>query len=115
MIKLPRPLIKLDCLNLKMNLTARIEDIQSRMNSISNACNELKTSQKMRLLFEAILMLGNILNTQNEDVNKIVIVKSFTVTSLASLSGTKGYDKKTSLLMFLERILDEKLPSVFSV
>lgn len=115
MAKLPRPLVKLDCLYLKMMLSKRVEDIQNRKKAIIEACSELRESPKLKLLLEAVLMIGNTLNNQNEEVNRVVMVRSFTMTSLANLSGTKGFDKKTSLLMFLEKVLAAKLPEVFLV
>ena len=50
-------------------------------------------------------MLGNYLNNEGEDANRIKIIKGFNFDSFVSLSGTKGYDKKTSLFDYLEKIL----------
>lgn len=115
MNKLRRPLAKLDCLVLKMMLETRVKDIRNRVQYIVKACDELKESQKFKQLVESVLMIGNLLNNQNEDANRVVMVQAIAFDSFSSLSSTKGYDKKTSLLSYLEMILNEKLPGVFDI
>lgn len=115
MNKLRRPLAKLDCLVLKMMLETRVKDIKNRVQYIVKACDELKESQKFKQLVESVLMIGNLLNNQNEDANRVVMVQAIAFDSFSSLSSTKGYDKKTSLLSYLEMILNEKLPGVFDI
>lgn len=115
MNKLKSPLSKLQCLSLKMMLPKRVTDIENRKRYIEEACKELKESQKLKLIMESILMIGNVLNNQNEDIKRVEMVKSFTLASLSGLSSTKGFDKKTSLLDFLERVLAAKIPEVFDV
>lgn len=115
MNKLERPLCKLDCLSLKMMLPKRVADIENRKRYIEEACKELENSQKLKLLMESVLMIGNALNNQNEDLKRVKMVKSFTLASLSGLATTKGFDKRTSLLEFLERVLAAKLPEVFDV
>ena len=70
---------------------------------------------RLILSFALPLMLGNVLNNADEEANRIKVVKGISFDSFAALSGTKGYDKKTSLLVYLEKILSVKLPDVFSV
>lgn len=115
MCKLRRPLAKLDCLVLKMVLETKVKEIKSRVGCIEKACEELKKSEKFKLLIESVLMIGNLLNNQNEDAKRVVMVQAISFDSLSSLSSTKGYDKKTSLLSYLESVLNEELPSVFDV
>lgn len=115
MCKLRRPLAKLDCLVLKMVLELKVKEIKNRVGYIEKACEELKKSEKFKLLIESVLMIGNLLNNQNEDAKRVVMVQAISFDSLSSLSNTKGYDKKTSLLSYLESVLNEELPVVFDV
>ena len=115
MLKLPNVSRKLDCLVLKMTMDSRVSDLLKRSSLIKSACNQLQTSSKFALLLESVLMLGNVLNNADEEANRIKVVKGISFDSFAALSGTKGYDKKTSLLVYLEKILSVKLPDVFSV
>lgn len=115
MAKLPRCMNKLDCLTLKMTLDTRIDDIRRRMSLISEACKQLRESKKFHTLLECILMLGNTLNVQNEEANRMTMTHAVQLDSLSSLSNTKGFDKKTSLLIFLEKLLALKYPEVFDL
>ena len=115
MAKLPRCRNKLDCLSLKMTITSSIEDIKQRVGFITQACSELRTSQRFRTLIECVLMIGNTLNVQNEEASRMVIVQAFQLDSLLNLTNTKGFDKKTSLFMYLEKLLVLKHPDVFDV
>ena len=115
MAKLPRCRNKLDCLSLKMTITSSIQDIKQRVGFIAQACSELRTSQRFRVLIECVLMIGNTLNVQNEEASRMVIVQAFQLDSLLNLTNTKGFDKKTSLFMYLEKILVLKHPDVFDV
>ena len=60
-------------------------------------------------------MLGNTLNVQNEEANRMTMTHAVQLDSLSSLSNTKGFDKKTSLLIFLEKLLALKYPEVFDL
>ena len=115
MAKLPRCRNKLDCLSLKMTISSSIQDIKERVGYIAQACTELRSSQRFRVLIECVLMLGNTLNIQNEEASRMVMVQAFQLDSLLNLANTKGFDKKTSLFMFLEKLLVLKYPEVFDV
>ena len=115
MMKLPNVSRKMNCLVLKMTISARVDDLSTRVTAIQKACQELRESPKFALLMESVLMLGNYLNNEGEDANRIKIIKGFNFDSFVSLSGTKGYDKKTSLFDYLEKILSLKLPEVYAV
>lgn len=115
MAKLPRCRNKLDCLSLKMTISSSIQDIKQRVGLIAQACTELRSSQRFRVLIECVLMLGNTLNVQNEEASRMVIVKAFQLDSLLNLTNTKGFDKKTSLFMYLEKLLMMKYPEVIDV
>ena len=115
MMKLPNVSRKMNCLVLKMTISSRVNDLSSRVMAIQKACQELRESPKFALLLESILMLGNYLNNEGEDANRIKIIKGFNFDSFVSLSGTKGYDKKTSLFDYLEKVLSLKLPEVYTV
>ena len=115
MMKLPNVSRKMNCLVLKMTISSRVNDLSSRVLAIQKACQELRESPKFALILESVLMLGNYLNNEGEDANRIKIIKGFNFDSFVSLSGTKGYDKKTSLFDYLEKILSLKLPEVYTV
>lgn len=115
MSKLPKAERLLNCLSLKMNLNKQAKDILDRAEKIRTACNELKNSQKFAKLLDYILMIGNYLNNEGEEAKRMKMVKAFTFDSFEKLSSTKAYDKKTTLLVFLEEIIQKYNPELFQV
>ena len=115
MSKLPKAERLLNCLSLKMNLNKQAKDILDRAEKIRTACNELKNSQKFAKLLDYILMIGNYLNNEGEEAKRMKMVKAFTFDSFEKLSSTKAYDKKTTLLVFLEEIIQKHNPELFQM
>ena len=105
----------LNCMSLKLNMKNHVEDLESRATIIEKACNELLNSEKFKMILSYILMIGNYLNNEGEEAKRVKIVKAFAFDSFNNLSGTKGYDKKTTLLQFLERVINAKQPDLFQV
>ena len=115
MVKHPYSRRLLNCLSLKLNMKHHVEDLESRATVIEKACNELLNSEKFKLLLSYILMLGNYLNNEGEDIMDMKLVKAFYFDSLAELSEMYSFDKKTTLLQFLERLINDKNPDLFQV
>jgi hypothetical protein len=73
-----------------------------RTDTFIGACEQVRTSTRLRTVLAAILTVGNVLNSHAPQARAIKL------DSLLKLSATKGGDRKTSLMDALVRLLQKK-------
>lgn len=95
---------RLHCLLYRTVLPSRLLDLRERITTVRRACEQVRDSRLFKKLLQVVLMLGNRLNAGE--------VRAFTLNSLLALGQTKSFDQKTTVLAFVEDVLDQKLPEV---
>ncbi len=71
----------------------QVDSLRESTSYVSSACEAVMGSRKLRIAMKMIRRIGNQMNETD--------VPAFALSSLASLTGTKAYDKKTTVLRFL--------------
>lgn len=98
----------------------RTGDVENRIRTLIDACNQVRSSQRLRRILEATLKIGNKLNTDDVDSSNQTAtgkkrVIGFTLNSLLKLSQTKSFNGKTTVLAYLVSILNRKDPDALNV
>ena len=83
------------------------QEVGERVDTLLDACLQLRESGKFKKLLEVVLMLGNQLNHGEEAVHSAA--KGFTLASLLKLAQTKSFDQKTTFLHYTASFVDEKV------
>jgi hypothetical protein len=90
----------------KLRFPGLVANVTPDIQSVINACKELKNSKRLHKFLAVVLTIGNFLNGQN----KRKVTHGFKLKSLAKLNDTKSADGKTSLLQFIATFIAEKYP-----
>lgn len=88
----------LRCMAYKQAYKSRIYDSKTKLTIIENACNEVRTSSRLKKLLKTILKVNNVLNDDQQCVG-------FSMDSLLKLQVAKAFDKKTSILQYVVLLL----------
>ncbi len=80
------------------------EDILSRFKTLSTTCNQVMESEKLQLVLESVLTIGNIMNEGTRSGDAVGIKFN----SLLKLTQTKSKDKKLSVLDYIVMMFIEK-------
>jgi hypothetical protein len=83
----------------------RVAEIRVNLDKISEACNDVKISDRFRKVLKAILKVGNELN---DGANQA----AFTLDSLLKLPTAKAFDKKTSVLQYIVTVISRSDPGI---
>ena len=112
---------KVRALLFKLQFESCVHDIQKDAFLVEGACEELVNSVRLRQLLGFILEFGNRLNTAGK--GKTQKAGAFTIDSLSKLRLAKAFDKKTTFLNFVVRMVQrnneillnfkDDLPTVF--
>jgi Mg2+ and Co2+ transporter CorA len=79
----------------------RFDDINASIRTLNAACDELRSSEKFRKLMAVILTVVNQINTGGEGNMAI----GFTLDALLKLNEAKAFDKKTSVLHYVVKLV----------
>jgi hypothetical protein len=98
MMKLPTAAQRLDCILYKQHFKSRLIELNVLISKIENACDDVKMSLKLKKVLKTILKVGNQMNDGENHAG-------FTVDSLLKLQSAKAFDKKTSILQYVVRLI----------
>jgi hypothetical protein len=71
----------------------QVDSLRESISTTSSACDQVMGSRKLRIALKMILRIGNQMNES--------AVPAFALSSLSCLTGTKAFDKKTTVLRYL--------------
>jgi Formin Homology 2 Domain len=100
---------KVRALMFKLQFEGRMTLIHHDMLLIEAGCQELINSVRLRQLFGIVLKFGNRLNTAGNCNQK---AGAFSLDSLLKLHQTKAFDKKTTFLVYLVKIVQQNSESL---
>ncbi|KAH7968216.1 hypothetical protein HPB52_007029 [Rhipicephalus sanguineus] len=101
---------RLQSISFKLRFAEMVQDLKPSIVAATEACEEIKSSQKFAKVLQLVLLLGNYMNTGSRNAQAI----GFDISFLPKLSGTKSHDQKTTLLHFLAETIEKKFPDVLS-
>jgi len=99
---------KLDAMLFRSVFKTRFEDATEGIRILNKACDQLRTSEKLRKLMAMILTVVNQINTGGEGK----LAMGFTLDALLKLNEAKAFDRRTSVLHYLVKLVkknDESL------
>lgn len=99
---------RLEAISFKLRFPELVQDIKPCIVAATEACQEVRNSEKFAKILELILLLGNYMNTGSRNAQSI----GFDISFLPKLSGTKSHDQKTTLIHFLAETVERKFPEV---
>ncbi|CAE6090280.1 unnamed protein product [Arabidopsis arenosa] len=104
LMKVPRVESKLRVFSFKIQFGTKITELINGLNAVNSACEEVRTSQKLKEIMENILCLGNILNQGTVRGSAV----GFKLDSLLILSNTRAANSKMTLMHYLCKVLASK-------
>lgn len=106
---IPRVKQRIECLLMAAQFEEKYEDALSGVIEIMRAVRKLKQSQQIKQIMETILALGNYVNGSTSRGQCV----GFKLDALTKIGNTRGNDGKTTLMMYLCRLLgDDQLDFV---
>jgi hypothetical protein len=100
-MEVPDASAKLEAMLFRSVFTTRFQDITDAVRTLNSACDELRSSERLRKLMAMILTVVNQINTGGEG-NKAM---GFTLDALLKLNEAKAFDKKTSVLHYVVKLV----------
>ncbi|CAL9229557.1 unnamed protein product, partial [Arabidopsis halleri] len=104
LMKVPGVESKLRVFSFKIQFATQITELNKGLNAVNSACEEVRTSQKLKEIMENILCLGNILNQGTVRGDAV----GFKLDSLLILSDTRAANSKMTLMHYLCKVLASK-------
>ena len=91
----------LDCLVFKKQYAERADAIREQLLKLEEACNDVKSSWRLKKAMKTILKVGNQMNADGNEKSH-----GFSLDSLLKLQSAKAFDKKTSILQYVIMLID---------
>jgi hypothetical protein len=108
MMDVPRCEERFNCLVLQKSYESAEKNIRDQVAILERACDDAKRSTRLKKILSVVLKLGNKLNAGSSKV------AAFTLDSLVKLKDSKAFDKKTTVMQFLVRLLERHDPDTLS-
>nr|XP_012573402.1 formin-like protein 13 isoform X1 [Cicer arietinum]XP_012573403.1 formin-like protein 13 isoform X2 [Cicer arietinum] len=108
LMKVPRVESKLRVFSFKIQFHSQVSDLRNSLNVVNAAAEEIRNSVKLKRIMQTILTLGNALNQGTARGSAI----GFRLDSLLKLTETRARNNKMTLMHYLCKVLDDKLPEV---
>ncbi|GJQ75438.1 dia [Trypoxylus dichotomus] len=105
-----RLLPRLKSLRFKQQYAEMVTDVKPDIVAATAACEEVKKSRKFAKLLELILLLGNYMNTGNNNAQAY----GFEINFLTKLNGTKDVHNKCTLLHYIVETVENKFPEILN-
>jgi len=102
---------KFQCMLFKYQFDHKLNELMNGVTTLINACEEVQKSVRLRKLMAMILMLGNQINTGGSGR----MAHGFTLDALLKLDEAKAFDKKTSVLQYLVKLVKVNEPDLLNV
>eukprot|EP00475_Leptophrys_vorax_P031154 TRINITY_DN47114_c0_g1_i1.p1 TRINITY_DN47114_c0_g1~~TRINITY_DN47114_c0_g1_i1.p1 ORF type:complete len:1003 (-),score=309.79 TRINITY_DN47114_c0_g1_i1:101-3109(-) len=99
---------KLDLWAYKQAFDDTYRDLKNKLDLVTNATLEIRTSKRFRQLLEVVLAIGNYLNGGTKTGQAF----GFKLATLKQLNGTKTLDNKSNLLEYIIIFCERKNPSI---
>jgi hypothetical protein len=90
---------RIDCMIYKQQFRSRVQECKDTLAKIESACDDVKGSEKLKKVLRYILRVGNKLNDGEEEL------AGFSVESLLKLQTAKAFDKNTTVLEYIIRVI----------
>ncbi|KAK1293689.1 Formin-like protein 6 [Acorus calamus] len=110
LMKVPRVESKLRVFSFKIQFGSQISDFRKSLNSVNSACDEIKSSVKLKEVMKRILQLGNTLNQGTARGSAI----GFKLDSLLKLIDTRASNSKMTLMHYLCKVLASRSPHLLN-
>ncbi|KAK9698105.1 hypothetical protein RND81_08G082800 [Saponaria officinalis] len=104
----PRVEAKLRVFSFKMQFETQVSDLRKSLSTVSSASDQIRNSVKLKRVMQTILSLGNALNQGTARGSAV----GFRLDSLLKLTETRARNNKMTLMHYLCKVIDEKLPEV---
>ncbi|ONK75856.1 uncharacterized protein A4U43_C03F21270 [Asparagus officinalis] len=104
LMKVPRVESKLRVFSFKIQFSTQIKDIRQSLNIVNSACEQIRSSDKLKEIMKKILYLGN---TLNQGTARGAAV-GFRLDSLLKLTDTRATNNKMTLMHYLCKVLASK-------
>ncbi|KAI3673387.1 hypothetical protein L6452_39505 [Arctium lappa] len=108
LMKVPRMESKLNVFLFKIQFNAQLSEFKKSLNIVNSACNEVRTSVKLKEIMKRILYLGNTLNQGTARGSAV----GFKLDSLLKLTDTRASNSKMTLMHYLCKVLASKSPTL---
>ncbi|GAX16884.1 hypothetical protein FisN_5Hh257 [Fistulifera solaris] len=98
-----------DCMLFRVQFRSRFDELIDCLRTVDKACDEVRSSEKFRQIMAIILTVVNQINTGGEGKGQAM---GFNLETLLKLNEAKAFDKKTSVLQYLIKVVkrnDESL------
>lgn len=103
MMQVKNPEAKFDAMFFKFNFKGRLEELEQGIITVKKACDEVISSERLRKMMAMILTLVNHINTGGDGT----LAAGFSLDALLKLNEAKAFDKKTSVLEYLVKLVRE--------
>ncbi|KAG7367541.1 formin homology 2 domain containing protein [Nitzschia inconspicua] len=110
LMEVPDAAAKLEALLFRSVFTSRFQDVSVAVTTLNAACDELRGSERLRKLMAMILTVVNQINTGGEGNAAL----GFTLDALLKLNEAKAFDKKTSVLHYVVKLVKKNDESLIS-
>ncbi|XP_045813545.1 formin-like protein 13 [Trifolium pratense] len=108
LMKVPRVESKLRVFSFKIQFHSQVSDLKNSLNAVNSSAEEIRNSVKLKRIMQTILTLGNALNQGTARGSAI----GFRLETLLKLTETRARNNKMTLMHYLCKVLDDKLPEV---
>ncbi|PHT79626.1 hypothetical protein T459_17678 [Capsicum annuum] len=108
LMKVPRVESKLRVFLFKIQFKSQVTDFKKSLNTVNSACEEVRSSLKLKEILKKILFLGNTLNQGTARGSAI----GFKLDSLLKLTDTRATNNKMTLMNYLCQVLASKSPAL---
>lgn len=106
--KIPMLRQRLDCWMFSLQMDERVSNANRQLKLIIDACQEIRTNDRLKTLISGILSLGNYMNGGKKGKER---ADGFDVKDLAKVSASKSVDNKSNLLKYLVGVVVAKDPA----
>ena len=106
MLKIERYESRLRSLYFKRRFQERVDEVTPGINALFLACQEVRSSAKLKIIFDMVLAIGNYLNGGTARG----AAYGFKANFILKLADTKAADGKSTLLHHLVKILEKTRP-----
>ena len=101
---------KFDCMLFRTQFRNRFQDVVDPIELLDKACDEVRSSEKLREILGLILTVVNQINTGDDGDG----AHGFNLDALLKLNEAKAFDKKTSVLQYLVRFVKQNDESLLN-
>lgn len=99
MMDFPSATKRIECMKYKQQFSSRIFELGQTSKKIMDACEDVKSSNRLKKVLKTILKVGNQMNDGADNLG-------FSLDSLLKLQSAKAFDNKTTILDYVINLID---------